>query len=191
MSDSQLLAHSKVRKADVKLAQQGCSCSDSQCSETSTEVTTSSVTSEADADELSDNSVFREAGACTEHRVKLGVDLPCGTTTVMIRRLPSAWLTRDVVCMLDVKFKGEFDYVYVPVRERNGNGRGFAFVNFLTSATANKFYQMYHERIPAGVGYLPALVQAAAIQGYAANVQDWQHKCQGGDRETTDGPFFR
>lgn len=83
-------------------------------------------------------------GVDSKRGAEMGAGLN-GLQTVMLKNLPATYFEKNLVLELDSSgFQGLFDYVYVPRDVRVRINRGMAFINFVTGAAAESFYQKYH-----------------------------------------------
>merc|ERR1712185_366356 len=89
---------------------------------------TSRAPSDADHEELGDNSKARENPAAAER------------TSVMMRNLPNNFTRQMLLELLETEgFTGCFDFVYLPIDFHSGSGLGYAFLNLATPDAAEAF----------------------------------------------------
>lgn len=107
------------------------------------------------------------------HRV--GMLLPCGCTTVMLKNIPNKYtqaMLRDR--LYRDGYKHDIDFLYSPVDFRNNVNAGYAFLNFRTADACARFAQEFHnqrcrEKLPGFNSHKICEVAAARFQGRAVN----------------------
>lgn len=92
-------------------------------------------------------------------------------TTIRARGLPIGWRRNDLAeWLVQVGFKGCFDFIYMPVNFRNGYSFGYAFVNMVSHFDA---LMLVEDLRSAGYDGAPA----KSPQGLTANVEKWKNTC--------------
>jgi hypothetical protein len=65
-------------------------------------------------------------------------------TTVMMRNIPTSYTRANLVELLDQQgFQGTYDFVYLPVKIQTALSHGFAFINFTTTESTERFWQHF------------------------------------------------
>jgi len=65
-------------------------------------------------------------------------------TTVMWRNIPNNFVRNDLLELLDTHgFKGTYDFFYSPVDFTSNALVGYAFINFVSNADADRFYESF------------------------------------------------
>mmetsp|Transcript_113153 Transcript_113153/g.200643 ORF Transcript_113153/g.200643 Transcript_113153/m.200643 type:complete len:366 (+) Transcript_113153:178-1275(+) len=89
-----------------------------------------------------------------------------GNMTVMMRYIPSKYTQGRLINEINsAGFDGTYDFFYLPLDTRNYGNRGFAFINFISSESAEQFYSKYHGQklkhfeATSSIAVLPADVQ--------------------------------
>mmetsp|Transcript_157984 Transcript_157984/g.291026 ORF Transcript_157984/g.291026 Transcript_157984/m.291026 type:complete len:323 (-) Transcript_157984:215-1183(-) len=89
-----------------------------------------------------------------------------GFMTVMVRYIPSKYTQSKLRNEINnAGFDGTYDFFYLPLDTRNYGNRGFAFINFISSESAEQFYSKYHGQklkhfeATSSIAVLPADVQ--------------------------------
>jgi len=89
-----------------------------------------------------------------------------GYKTIMIQQVPFKYTQSELMNEINQNgFEGTYDFLYLPVDARNPGNRGFGFINFLSAALAEKFYQTYSGKKfsnyepTTALGVIPADVQ--------------------------------
>ena len=71
-----------------------------------------------------------------------------GLTTAMVRNLPAKYTRRKFVSAINTAgLAGQYDFAYVPMDSRRHTNRGVGFVNFTTPEAADRFYQLFHDKL--------------------------------------------
>ncbi|XP_012853338.1 PREDICTED: protein MEI2-like 7 [Erythranthe guttata] len=86
---------------------------------------------------------------------------PCSATTVMIKNIPNQ-LRRDYMLeFIDLycnHYSLEYDFLYLPMDFRKRDNLGYCFVNFTSTAAAEKFKQVIHKyewgTVQTGCGFI-------------------------------------
>jgi len=108
--------------------------------------------------------------------LRCSCSLPPGTTTLMIRNVPRRTTQTELVEQLEYDgFADVFDFLYAPSDFATGENKGFAFVNFVSEASAKALANAWHKRrvFDGGFDQQTLNVGAAAIQGRVPNLQKW------------------
>jgi hypothetical protein len=111
-----------------------------------------------------------------------------GTTTVMMKNIPSRYTVEEVVSeMIRKNFQDQFDFLYLPMDFRTKRNKGYAFINFVSHHEAKAFHSAFH-----GVQLLKYGTQkiveigCAATQGLEANLAVAKK-----DKSRVANPWFR
>lgn len=66
-------------------------------------------------------------------------------TTVMMRNLPNTY-SRDLLMelLLSAGFQGAYNLIYLPIDFNTGYGFGYAFINFVSTEEAHRFFERFH-----------------------------------------------
>lgn len=64
--------------------------------------------------------------------------------TLMIRNIPNKYSKEQMIEMLNREFSGKFDFFYLPIDFLNNCNVGYAFINFLTLESVERFYRKFH-----------------------------------------------
>eukprot|EP00928_Gymnodinium_smaydae_P023846 TRINITY_DN19514_c0_g1_i1.p1 TRINITY_DN19514_c0_g1~~TRINITY_DN19514_c0_g1_i1.p1 ORF type:complete len:206 (+),score=18.25 TRINITY_DN19514_c0_g1_i1:39-620(+) len=109
-----------------------------------------------------------------------------GLTTVMIRGVCPKLSQQSVKNLLDDDgFAGHYDFLYVPLRDGTGQNTAQAFVNFVSSEKAQRFYERYNGQNATFASPERRLsLLPASRQGYDANLRYFLHK------SNASAPFF-
>eukprot|EP00927_Polykrikos_kofoidii_P079580 TRINITY_DN76364_c0_g1_i1.p1 TRINITY_DN76364_c0_g1~~TRINITY_DN76364_c0_g1_i1.p1 ORF type:complete len:418 (-),score=78.10 TRINITY_DN76364_c0_g1_i1:457-1710(-) len=115
------------------------------------------------------------AAECTETPA---LELPAGTTTVMLRNIPNKY-RQDVLIeklMGDGGFRGDIDFLYLPVDFINKCNVGYAFINFQTTQACERFFRKFHmarssDVLPGFNSLKVCEVSAAKVQGQLENIR--------------------
>eukprot|EP00397_Hematodinium_sp_SG-2012_P027871 GEMP01029315.1.p1 GENE.GEMP01029315.1~~GEMP01029315.1.p1 ORF type:complete len:528 (-),score=98.31 GEMP01029315.1:558-2141(-) len=98
--------------------------------------------------------------------------------TMMLRNYPRE---RTQECLLsELKasvLHDSFDFLYLPTCVQTKTNKGYAFVNFKSTAQAEKFYSLWHKTWFPTRMRRPMTVAAAAVQGLIANVRRICDEC--------------
>jgi len=71
---------------------------------------------------------------------------PEAFTTVMLRNLPGSYTRNSLQRLLDVKgFQGLYNFMYMPMNFRSKASFGYAFVNFVSNATAKCAHELFQD----------------------------------------------
>lgn len=101
----------------------------------------------------------------------LGIQVPAGITTLMVRRVPrkysEAMLLADFEAL--VAFP-DFDFFFLPWEVKRNLNSGFAFINFRSAAAAQKFTDSVHNRAWPSNAAKFIEVSAACVQGLVPNL---------------------
>jgi len=140
------------RVADVSSGPLKSMSRQSTVSTASTSFTSSSKLSHSRMSSLSANSDASTPGLVdinlvqaldTDHQ-SLGVESQEPTSSVMMRNLPNDYTRTMLLELLRTEgFAGMFDFVYVPVDFRSCSGLGYAFINFNSFESAERFRQHF------------------------------------------------
>mmetsp|Transcript_149163 Transcript_149163/g.278054 ORF Transcript_149163/g.278054 Transcript_149163/m.278054 type:complete len:361 (+) Transcript_149163:51-1133(+) len=99
-------------------------------------------------------------------------------TTVMLRNVPNNY-TRDMLLELvdSMGFACRYDFAYLPIDFKSHSGLGYAFINFASSADAQRLFEIFEGFSSWGV-YTEKVCTVAwgsPSQGLAANVERYQN----------------
>lgn len=97
-------------------------------------------------------------------------------TTLMIRNIPAHLTQAKFLEELNRNgFAGTYDFAYMPQSFDVQEGKGFAFVNFMSPASASALSSKWHRQCPFETNAKsPALnISAADIQGLEDNLRKW------------------
>lgn len=90
-------------------------------------------------------------------------------TTIVLRRLPAAWIAGGRTAILEVLdelgFEGLYDFMYAPADIQDLQSKGYAFVNFLTVEAAEQAVTMLRE-----IGEQAPTVGWSDLQGLARHI---------------------
>jgi len=67
-------------------------------------------------------------------------------TTIMIKNIPNKYNQEMLLNVLEAKYVGQYDFFYLPIDFKNKCNLGYAFVNFVESKDALRFYQEFHRQ---------------------------------------------
>lgn len=97
-------------------------------------------------------------------------------TTVMLRNIPNKYTQEMLVEQLELDFAREFDFIYLPTDFKNRCNMGYAFINFRSTGTRERFVTAFNglqvRRCLPGVNSSKIVeVMPARIQGLERNVR--------------------
>ena len=73
--------------------------------------------------------------------------LPSGTTTVMVRNIPTRFTSVSFLRVLDeCGFRNTYSFFYLPMDFRTGKNMGYCFINFLHASFTVMFASLFHGR---------------------------------------------
>mmetsp|Transcript_54901 Transcript_54901/g.128136 ORF Transcript_54901/g.128136 Transcript_54901/m.128136 type:complete len:245 (+) Transcript_54901:63-797(+) len=106
-----------------------------------------------------------------EHAPPQRVALDDGATAIMLRRLPLRFTTDDFLNVLNLEFRGRYNFVYIPHDKSRARNVALAFINFVDHETAQKAFA-YFQRVPGQGTCLGShlKVSQADVQGLANNL---------------------
>jgi hypothetical protein len=133
---------------------------------------------EASSRETAEQVECSTAAACLPRLEQVDAEDPSETrTTVMMKNLPCEFHADALVELLNRKgFSGQFDLVYLPVDFKSGFSLGYGFVNFVSSASAQRYFALFD-----GFGAWEVRTKKVArlvwseLQGLAANVEKYRN----------------
>jgi len=102
---------------------------------------------------------------------------PGAYTTVMLRNIPNRY-TRQMLCdRLNKGYKGQYDFVYLPIDFNSKCNVGYAFINFRTAPSAQRFIQEFHGTktkhcLPGFSSEKVAEVSYGRVQGRDQNMEN-------------------
>lgn len=98
--------------------------------------------------------------------------LPPGTTTVMIRNIPTRFTSVSFLRILDdCGFRGAFDFFYLPMDFRTGKNMGYCFLNFIHFNYTIMFASLFHgRRLRMTTSIKVIEISPSRRQGLLANV---------------------
>eukprot|EP00931_Biecheleriopsis_adriatica_P118456 TRINITY_DN93868_c0_g1_i1.p1 TRINITY_DN93868_c0_g1~~TRINITY_DN93868_c0_g1_i1.p1 ORF type:complete len:614 (-),score=107.27 TRINITY_DN93868_c0_g1_i1:307-2148(-) len=103
------------------------------------------------------------------------------TTTWMIKHLPITLSQQDFLEALNQSgFAGRYDFCYIPRGFENELGLGYGFVNFISPQDAEEFRASWQGKAKfvdtsdGGCQPRRLLIKRADVQGYAANIAQWE-----------------
>lgn len=67
-------------------------------------------------------------------------------TTIMIKNIPNKYNQEMLLNVLEANYVGQYDFFYLPIDFKNKCNLGYAFVNFVESKGALRFYQEFHRQ---------------------------------------------
>lgn len=74
-------------------------------------------------------------------------NLPPGTTTVMVRNIPTRFTSVSFLRILDeCGFRNSFNFFYLPMDFRTGKNMGYCFLNFANFSVTVMFASLFHGR---------------------------------------------
>jgi len=111
-----------------------------------------------------------------------------GTTTVMMRNIPSRYTVEELVSeMITMNFKDRFDYLYLPMDFKTKRNKGYAFINFVSAQDAVQFHADFHGvQLPKYGTQKTLQIARAETQGLEANLNAAQR-----DKPRITNPWFR
>lgn len=136
----------------------------------------SSVTQEADSDNIavkSHGAVPRSPPAFVADTVTDPCPLAAGTTTFMIKNIPSSYTQRQLLQeFTSADFEGLIDFFYLPKGPSTRTNRGFVFCNLLDEQTAARFYNKFNGSMLENSRCGSLLeITAAKLQGFEENAK--------------------
>ena len=73
--------------------------------------------------------------------------LPTGTTTVMVRNIPTRFTSVSFLRVLDeCGFRNAYSFFYLPMDFRTGKNMGYCFINFIHASFTIMFASLFHGR---------------------------------------------
>jgi len=104
------------------------------------------------------------------------LEKPSVYTTVMLRNIPNKYTREMLIKQLCIDYKGLFDFIYLPIDFKNKCNVGYAFINFRTFATCDRFINAFHgvevrKCLPGLNSKKVVEVTPARVQGLAENVR--------------------
>jgi len=91
----------------------------------------------------------------------------------MLRNLPRTLSQAELMAKFDLYCcAGLYDFCYMPHCFHSGENKGFAFVNFLSAATAECMASAWHHQQLFG-SEAALNISIAQVQGFGANVAKW------------------
>jgi len=99
-------------------------------------------------------------------------------TTVMMRNLPYCYTRQMLIDLLDSKgLSGKYDFIYLPIDFNSKCNVGYAFINFRTAASAQRFIQEFHGTktkhcLPGFSSEKVAEVSYGRVQGRDQNMEN-------------------
>lgn len=99
-------------------------------------------------------------------------------TTIMLRNLPNDYSRSKIIDMLDsAGFSGHYDFVYVPVDFRRWAGFGYAFVNMISTESAEYAMQQFKGFKDWSVGSekICSVSWGEPIQGLSAHIERYRN----------------
>ncbi|CAE8609511.1 unnamed protein product [Polarella glacialis] len=101
--------------------------------------------------------------------------VPLGFTTLVVRNIPARY--NQEVLLTEFGPDGSFDLFFLPYSFKDGRTMGYAFINFVTHASALEFQQRWHRQFLQDHGRTKHLdVAAATVQGLRANLAQFNAK---------------
>jgi hypothetical protein len=102
---------------------------------------------------------------------------PVERTTVMLRNIPNKYTQRMLLDQLNHSgFEGKYDFFYLPIDFRNRCNVGYAFINFLSNATATEFKKQFDGVKLTGFNSQKICeVSYARVQGLKANIEHYRN----------------
>ena len=95
----------------------------------------------------------------------------------MLRNIPNKYTQRMLLDQLNqAGFEGKYDFFYLPIDFRNRCNVGYAFINFLSNATATEFKKQFDGMRLTGFNSQKICeVSYARVQGLKANIQHYRN----------------
>jgi len=106
-----------------------------------------------------------------EHAPPQRVALDDGATAIMLRRLPLRFTTDDFLNVLNLEFRGRYNFVYIPHAKSRARNVALAFMNFVDHETAQRAFAFF-QRLPRKGTCLGShfKVSQADVQGLGNNL---------------------
>mmetsp|Transcript_72407 Transcript_72407/g.204679 ORF Transcript_72407/g.204679 Transcript_72407/m.204679 type:complete len:839 (+) Transcript_72407:110-2626(+) len=100
-----------------------------------------------------------------------------GYTTVMLRNIPNRYSRDMLIERLNKTYEGQYDFVYLPIDFNSKCNVGYAFINFRTPPSAQRFMQEFHGTktkncLPGFSSAKVCEVSYARVQGREANMEN-------------------
>jgi len=111
---------------------------------------------------------------------EIGVKLPKGTTTVMLRNIPNKYTRQMLIRVLNENFNGMYDFMYLPIDFKNKCNVGYGFLNMRTPEMCAQLATYFHgvdvrRCLPGFNSKKICEVTPARVQGLQDNVRRLQN----------------
>ena len=117
-------------------------------------------------------------------RIASGADT---RTTLMIRNIPNKYAQKNLLKLLDLRFRDKYDFFYLPIDYKNKCNVGYAFINFtdqdfkegivvMTGLFNNKKWEKFNSEKVCKIAYARLQGQDALLDHFKSSSVMQQHK---------------